>query len=312
MKTTLSLLLKGMAMGMAEVVPGVSGGTIAFITGIYETLIRTIKSVLSPAPWRMLRREGVPAAWAAANGGFILALLAGMALGIVAGVFGVSYLLEHFPPIVWAFFFGLIIASAIYISRQVSRWTPRVLAALVFGILVSYFVTQASPAQGPESWWFVFLSGMVAISALILPGISGSFILLLLGMYTLVIGTVKAVLETFATEDVLLLAIFALGCLFGLATFSRVLSWLFARHRALTLAGLTGFMIGSLPKIWPWRNVVQYRTNSSGEQVPFLEDNVLPAAYDGEPYLLWALLAGLAGFVLVFALEALDRSYRTN
>jgi putative membrane protein len=312
MKNTISLLLKGMAMGMAEVVPGVSGGTIAFITGIYETLIRTIKSVLSPEPWRKLLREGIPAAWDAANGGFLFALLAGMVLGIVAGVFGISYLLEHFPPIVWAFFFGLIIASAIYISRQVSRWTPQVLAALVFGILVSYFITQASPAQGPESWWFVFLSGMVAISALILPGISGSFILLLLGMYTLVIGTVKSVLETFAMADVLLLAVFALGCLFGLATFSRVLSWLFARHRELTLAGLTGFMIGSLPKIWPWRNVVQYRTNSSGEQVPFLEDNVLPAVYAGEPYLLWAVLAGLAGFGLVFALEALDRAYRTT
>jgi len=311
MKNTLSLMLKGMAMGMAEVVPGVSGGTIAFITGIYETLIHTIKIVLSPEPWRKLLSEGLMPAWKTANGGFLLSLLLGMGLGIGLGVFGISYLLEHFPPIVWAFFFGLIIASAIYISRQVSGWNARAAAALLFGILVSYFITQASPAQGPESWWFVFLSGAVAISALILPGISGSFILLLLGMYTLVIGTVKAVLETFAFDQLLLLAVFALGCLFGLATFSRVLSWLFAHYKAVTLAGLTGFMIGSLPKIWPWRNVVQYRINSKGEQVPFLEDNVWPVDYAGEPYLIWAWVAGLAGFALVFGLEALDRQWRT-
>ena len=312
MKERITLLFKGLAMGIAEVIPGVSGGTIAFITGIYETLLRSIKSILGPEAWQSWRRDGLAGAWRQANGPFLVPLITGMVIGLVTGVFGVSHLLENYPPVIWAFFFGLILASVLFIGRQVGKWDIRTWAGFLLAALVAYFITEASPAQGPEALWFVFLSGALAISALMLPGISGSFILLLLGMYTYIIGTVKEVLQRFTLEKAALLFVFGLGCLVGLASFSRVLSWLFAHHRKSTLATLTGFMLGSLNKVWPWRNVVQYRVNSKGEQVPFLEDNVLPVAYEGEPLVVWAIGAAILGFLLVFLLERLDKEAYNN
>jgi putative membrane protein len=307
MKKTNSLLLalKGMAMGIAEVIPGVSGGTIAFITGIYERLIDAIKSILGPEVWTTWRKEGMKGAWQRADGTFILTLLIGMALGVIAGVFGVSHLLENYPVLLWAFFFGLIIASAIYIGRLVDKWTAAEVIALVAGAVVAYLITVLSPAQGSDSPLAVFFAGAIAISALILPGISGSFILLLMGMYTLIIPSIKSVLENQDLPSLIILGIFALGCLLGLATFSRVLSWMFRRYHSLTMALLAGFMIGSLNKIWPWRNVLSYRVNSKGEEVPFLEKSVSPGAFDGEPFLIGAVIMMVVGFVVVFGLEKL-------
>lgn len=301
----LTLLLKGMAMGIAEVIPGVSGGTIAFITGIYERLINTIKTILGPEIFKSLRHDGLLGAWKKANGLFLTMLLGGMVLGIGVGVFGVTHLLENYPELLWAFFFGLIIASALYIGRQVTKWGAVEITILVIGVAVAYFITVASPAQGSESLVMVFIAGTIAISALILPGISGSFILLLMGMYTLIIPTVKDALKTFNPDSLVILVVFALGCLLGLATFSRVLSWTFKNYHNQTLALLTGFMIGSLNKIWPWRNVLEYRTNSKGEEVPFIEKSVLPSAYDGDPYVLGVIILMLVGFAAVFALEKL-------
>ncbi len=309
MKKTNSILLvfKGMAMGMAEVIPGVSGGTIAFITGIYERLIDAIKSILGPEVWVTLRKEGLAAAWNRGQGTFLTFLLIGMATGVVVGVLGVSHLLENYPVLLWAFFFGLIIASAIYIGRLVDQWTAKEIIALIIGAVVAYLITILSPAQGSDNPAAVFFAGAIAISALILPGISGSFILLLMGMYTLIIPAIKSVLENQDGKSLFTLAIFAVGCLVGLATFSRILSWMFRRFHGPTMALLAGFMIGSLNKIWPWRNVLSYRTNSSGEQVPFLERSVLPGAYEGEPFLLGAIITMVVGFVVVFGLERLGK-----
>lgn len=303
----LQLILKGMAMGIAEVIPGVSGGTIAFITGIYEQLLNAIKSFLGPESLKALRRGGIKEVWKVIDGPFLFFLLLGMAVGIIAGVFGVSLLLESYPVLVWAFFFGLIIASAIYIGRQVDQWGITQLVGLILAVILAYWITIATPAQGTSALWMVFLAGSIAISALILPGISGSFILLLMGMYTVVLPEIKNALSTFDTQSLLLVAVFALGCLFGLATFARALSWTFKHYKNTTLAILTGFMIGSLNKIWPWRNVLSTRIDSSGEEVPFLEQSVLPGQFEGEPFLILAIFMIVIGFVVVFLFEKMDR-----
>lgn len=315
----MSLVLKGMAMGMAEVIPGVSGGTIAFITGIYETLLDTIKNILGPEVWRAFRSGGLGSAWEKANGSFLVALLAGMLGGIIVGVFGITHLLEHYPILLWAFFFGLIIASALYIGRQVGRWSGVEAVGLIAGTVIAYIITIASPAEGSTSLGLVFVSGVIAISALILPGISGSFILLLMGMYTIIIPTIKEAIKTLAPESLVVLGVFGAGCLLGLATFSRVLSWTFKHYHNPTLAVLTGFMLGSLNKIWPWRKAILGLTEE-GELVSIgpgvvvdkvvREANLLPGQYAAEvgpAFLGGAVACMLAGLALVFVLEYVDQ-----
>ena len=311
----ISLAVKGMAMGIAEVIPGVSGGTIAFITGIYETLLETIKNILGPEVWVTLRREGLGAAWQKANGPFLVFLMGGMAAGIIFGVFFITHLLENYPIQLWAFFFGLIIASAIYIGRQVERWAAAEAVALVVGTILAYLITVATPAEGSTALGAVFVAGIIAISALILPGISGSFMLLLMGMYTIIIPTVKEALKTLDPDKLLILGVFGAGCLIGLGTFSRVLSWTFKHYHNPTLATLTGFMLGSLNKIWPWRKPVLGLTET-GELVDIQngmivdkvikEINLTPGQYVlevGNSYLFTALLAMALGLAVVFVLE---------
>lgn len=305
-KYSIALALKGMAMGIAEVIPGVSGGTIAFITGIYERLIHAIKNILGPELVRSFQRDGLAGVWKSVDGAFLLTLVFGMAIGVGVGVFGVSHLLENYPVLLWAFFFGLIVASAIYIGRQVERWRWQEIAVLLAGCILAYVITVAAPAQGSGAPWFVFLAGAIAISALILPGISGSFMLLLMGMYTLIIPSLKNFLESQDMDSLIVILIFGLGCLTGLATFSRVLSWTFRNYRNLTLATLTGFMIGSLNKIWPWRNVISYRIDSHGEEVPFLERSVWPSQFDGEPMILGVIILMVLGFAVVFLIDWMD------
>jgi putative membrane protein len=304
--------LKGMAMGIAEVIPGVSGGTIAFITGIFERLLTAIKTILSTKPLHLWRSGGFPAVWQGIDGNFMALLLGGMATGIVTGIFTITYLIEHYPPIIWAFFFGLIIASVVYVVRQVRGWKLAELLSLLAGALLAYWITVASPMQGSESLVVVFFSGMIAICALMLPGISGSFVLLLLGMYTFVIGSLKAVLSSLDPGSLQVVVVFALGCLGGMAFFSRILTWTLQHFHNATMAMMAGFMIGSLNKLWPWRNVLSYRTNSKGEQVPFQEANVLPEAYSGEPYVFAALTAIAAGLVLVVLLERMGEAGKTK
>ncbi len=292
-------------MGIAEVIPGVSGGTIAFITGIYERLLNAIKAILGPTIFNAFRSGGLAAVWLAVDGTFMFFLLVGMTTGVVTGVLGVSHLMEHYPQLLWSFFFGLIVASAILISRHVQQWNITAVLMLLLGTALAYYITVATPSQGIEALWFVFISGAIAISALMLPGISGSFVLLLMGMYTTVIGSVKNVLQHFDTKSLVVMVVFALGCLLGLGTFSRVLTWMFRKYHTQTMAILTGFMIGSLNKIWPWRNVLSYRTNSSGERVPFLEKSVLPGQFEGEPMIIGVLICMVIGFATGLLIEKL-------
>ncbi len=313
MKNSISLALKGMAMGMAEVIPGVSGGTIAFIPGIYEKLLHSIKA-FGPSLLVTLKEEGVKGAWTKINGNFLMTLLGGMAIGIVIGVFLISYLLETYPPLVWAFFFGLIIASAIYVGRQIEKWGPGEVLLLLVGSAVAYGITVIAPSSGSESLIFVFFSGAIAISALILPGISGSFILLLMGMYSYIISdTLKPALRTLAPDKLLIMVVFALGCLTGLMSVSRLLSWTFKHYRSFTLATLTGFMLGSLNKIWPWRNALEWLRDASGKIIMkddgitpkkiLVEENVWPAGYEGEPFVIGVVVLLVLGFLSVFVLE---------
>lgn len=302
-KEQISLFLKGMAMGIAEVIPGVSGGTIAFITNIYERLLSSIKSILGPELFRAWRRGGFAEVWKVIDGGFLLFLLLGMATGLVAGVFGVTHLLENHPRLVWAFFFGLILASSLFIGRQVKRWNAVSVLALIAGTAVALWYTLAMPGQGNEALWFVFLCGVIAISALMLPGVSGSFMLVLLGMYTVIIPSLKSVLQEQDMRSLIIIGVFGAGCLVGLATFSRVLTWLFRHYHDATMAVLTGFMLGSLNKIWPWREVLEYRINSSGIPEPLIERSVWPWNFSADPQIAGVLILMAAGFVLVYFLE---------
>ncbi len=306
-------IFKGMGMGIAEVIPGVSGGTIAFITGIYETLLNSIKS-FSPALLGVFKNEGVSGVWKHINGSFLVTLIIGMVLGILGGVLGVTYLLENYPVLLWSFFFGLIIASSIYVGKQVKGWNIGNILMLVLGAVVAYYITIASPAQGSENLLFVFFSGLIAISALMLPGLSGSFILLLLGMYKFILSdTLKTgVLKNQDPQAMLIMGVFGIGCLVGLMTFSRILSWTFKHYRNPTLALLTGFMIGSLNKVWPWQQVLSTRIKSDGEEVIQFSKSVLPSTfstlqnnllYGNEPYLIGAIALMFVGFASVFVLE---------
>lgn len=294
-------------MGIAEVIPGVSGGTIAFITGIYGTLLSSIKNILGPESWIALKKEGVAGWWKKISGSFLIFLIAGMIGGLVIGIFGITYLLDTFPLLLWSFFFGLILASAVYVGQKVPHWNLYNLIILAIGFGIAFSLTFLQPGMGKENMWFVFLSGAIAISALILPGVSGSFILLLLGMYTIVLPAAKSALTNFDPASLQLLAFFATGCLIGLALFSRILSWAFKNYEGLTLALLTGFILGSLGKIWPWRNVLTYRTNSKGESVPFLEDIVWPGKFEGDPMIIGCLLAILLGILVVYLFGKLEK-----
>ncbi len=318
----IGLLWRGASMGIAEVIPGVSGGTIAFITGIYEKLLNSIKAI-GPDLFTAFRKGGMKEAWKTLNGNFLLTLGIGMVLGIVIGVFGVSWLLSNYPPIVWAFFFGLIIASVIYIGKQIDKWSFKEIAALIVCAIFAYFLTTIVPAQGSESYFYVFFCGMIAISALILPGISGSFILLIMGMYTYIVQeTLRGVLSTFESGKIITMMVFGLGCLVGLATISRLLSWTFKNYRNITFAALSGFMLGSLNKIWPWRKPIEWLRDGQGKIImdedgvtpkKILEEiNISPSQYlsdlDLNHYLYLAIPALLLGIVLVFLLDRSNKN----
>ncbi len=310
LKQALPIILKGMAMGMAEIVPGVSGGTIAFITGIYERLLNCIKS-FSPKLISVFKESGFGGVWKQIDGNFILFLLTGMLGGIGVGITAITWLMENHTVLLWAFFFGLIIASVIYIFKQISNWNFLNATLTVLGAIIAYYITIATPASGNEALWFVFVSGAIAISALILPGISGSFILLLMGMYTYIIPLIKNTLKTFNTDGLITITVFGLGCLTGLLTFSRVLSWTFKNYKNPTLALLTGFMIGSLNKIWPWRKATQFTFDEQGLPDKVLKEiNLNPLNYFEqtgiEPQIMGATIVAILGFLLVFGLDKLS------
>ena len=254
LKDYIIISLKGMAMGAADVVPGVSGGTIAFISGIYEELLNSISS-FKFSLINVLKNEGIKVVWKKINGSFLLALFIGICFSVLSLAKLIENLLENHPILIWSFFFGLVLASIIYIAKQIKLWNIKCYLYLIFGLIFAYYITTLNPVITQNSSpWFLFLAGMIAICAMILPGISGSFILVLLGAY-------KPILNAINTKDFFSIIIFMAGAVLGLLTFSRVLKWLFSTYKNYTLALLIGFIAGSLNKIWPWKETISWRTN---------------------------------------------------
>jgi putative membrane protein len=310
------LYLKGMAMGTADVVPGVSGGTIAFISGIYEELLSSIRSI-GAHTITTLRKDGLAAAWRQINGGFLVTLLAGIATGVLLFVRPITWALEHAPVLIWSFFFGLVAASVWICGRKVRRWSVAPIAGFVIGTTAAGAIAFLHGASAPDHPVFFFFAGALAICAMILPGVSGSFILLLLGAYAPVMHAIK-------TFEVVTLGIFVAGCAAGLMAFSRLLTWMFRRYHDLTTASLTGFLLGSLLIIWPWKRVISVRESSKGLE-PFLRENVLPGDYaaineveallgitEKQPQLAGALALAVAGVVLLLWLERFAPRDRTK
>ena len=298
-KSWILLVLKGMGMGAADVVPGVSGGTIAFITGIYEKLIYSLKSINAKAV-QILFKEGFGPLWKRVNGNFLVAVFAGIFISIFTLASVLERLLENNPVLVWSFFFGLILASAVYIGKEIKSWDIKKVIALLAGVGTAYLITQLTPATTTEALWFVFLSGAIAICAMILPGISGAFILLLMGKY-------KFILEAVNELNVIILGAFAIGAVIGLLSFSHVLGWLLKHFHDITISALAGIMIGSLFKIWPWKHTLSTFTDRHGETQPLVQENVLPTQFEaltGNEAQLWpALGLALAGILLILIIE---------
>ena len=298
LKDYIIISLKGMAMGAADVVPGVSGGTIAFISGIYEELLNSISS-FNLSLFSVLKNEGFKKVWKMVNGRFLLALFTGICISVLSLAKLIENLLENHPILIWSFFFGLVLASIIYIAKQIKIWNIKSYLYLIFGLIFAYYITTLNPVISQNSSpWFLFLAGMIAICAMILPGISGSFILVLLGAY-------KPILNAINTKDFFSIVIFMAGAILGLLTFSRVLKWLFSKYKNYTLALLIGFIAGSLNKIWPWKETISWRTNSKGIEVPFNTTSVSPLSFDGDSKLLMAGLLAIIGFGLILLLEKL-------
>jgi putative membrane protein len=296
------LILKGMGMGAADVVPGVSGGTIAFITGIYEELVHSIKNI-NFATISKLWKEGLPAFWKALNGNFLVSVIAGILASVLTLARLLEYLLVNHPVLIWSFFFGLIIGSAIFIARSIGKWNAGIVLGLLAGIAVAWVITSVTPAETTEAYWFVFISGAVAICAMILPGISGSFILLLLGKY-------QYILNALNEGKISVISTLLVGALVGIISFSHLLSWLLRRFHHLTIAVLSGFMIGSLNKIWPWKITIEEYLDSHGLAQPLVQKNVLPGRFaetsGADPQVIWAALLALAGFLLIFVFEGIS------
>lgn len=298
-KDWLGLFVKGTAMGAADAIPGVSGGTVAFISGIYEELLDSIRKI-TPQALTLLWRQSPLAFWQHINGTFLVVLLSGVLISLASVARLAIYLLDQYPILLWAFFFGLIVSSSVWILRQIRQWDIRMIALVWIGASLSYAVTLLTPVEAQISTLVVFGAGCIAICAMILPGISGSFILLLLGLYSPIMGAIKAF-------DLPVLGVFLAGCAVGLLSFSHLLAWMFRHYHDLTLALLTGVMLGSLNKVWPWKYTTQYRINSHGDSVPLLQDSVLPASYQAltgeQSFLLGALLLMLLGAIAVYMLE---------
>ena len=293
------LFLKGMGMGAADVIPGVSGGTIAFITGIYEELIKSIKFIDLEAI-KMLFSGKIMDFWVRINGNFLLVLFTGILLSLLSLAKLILYLMEFYPIQLWSFFFGLILISSVIVLREVRKWSISVVLSGIIGIVIAYLITIMTPAQTPEGLWFIFLSGCIAICAMILPGISGSFILLILAKY-------EYIMEAVTSFNVPVLLIFALGCIVGITSFARVISWVFEHYHNLTVSLLAGFMLGSLNKVWPWKEVVSYHINSDGEQVPVVTRSISPTSYfevtGSDSLLPEAVIYAAVGILLVIVLE---------
>lgn len=316
-KNVFGLAARGIAMGAADIIPGVSGGTIAFITGIYEELLATI-SGLNFGLIKTWRTEGFRAMWEQGNFRFLVALFSGIVISIASLAVLIEHLLEAYPIQLWSFFFGLIIASVWLVGKTVEQWNAKTILGLIGGTVVAYLVSVMGPSEDSTNLLYIFICGSIAVCAMILPGISGSFILVLLGAYAAVLGAVSSLLSALKASNwdlvftnMLTLVVFVAGCLVGLISFSRFLNWLFKKAHNLTIAVLTGFLIGSLNKIWPWKETLEYRIKHEGEineeLIPVVQKNISPSKFTelfDTPNHFWAglILAGL-GILLIVLLE---------
>jgi putative membrane protein len=301
----LSDYFKGMAMGAADVVPGVSGGTIAFITGILYPLLDGIRKI-NPQLLVILKEKGLKAAFLYINGWFLIAVFAGILTSILSLAKLISWLLANYPIPVWSFFFGLILFSVIHMLKQIKAFNLARLILFAVGVVFAWVITTLHPIAMEVSYLNFFIAGCIAICAMILPGISGSFILLLLGLYPAVLAAVKGL-------DIGILACFAIGCVVGLLSFSHVLSALLRHFHDETVMFLTGLMLGTLGKIWPWKEVLTWRTNSQGEQVALTERNLSPMQFEQvtgqSSEIIYAIICLLLGITLVWGLEQFGKKH---
>ena len=315
------LYLKGVAMGIADLIPGVSGGTIAFITGIYERLIAALKSIDLDAV-KLLFTFKLKKFFKKIDGGFLFTLIAGILTSILLLAKLMKYLLENEPVMLWAFFFGLILSSIYIVLKKVKKWNVIGIVMFIVGTIGAYLVTSSGKVHLPDGPFFVFLSGAIGIIAMILPGISGSYILLILGKYTYIIGILTTFTDylkdslsslvkgdlsyltgNFPSEEAGMLLLFVCGTVTGLIAFSRVLNWLFKNHHDLAVFTLAGFMLGSLNIIWPWKNITGTETDHKGV-VQNIYENTLPTEFNQLFFIIIGLM--LAGFAIVYLIDHLS------
>ena len=297
------LILKGIAMGAADLVPGVSGGTIAFISGIYEELISSLNAI-NLSLIKTIKTEGLKSTWEKINGNFLVAILLGIAISIISLSKLITWLLLEKPILVWAFFFGLVLASILFVIKKINQWKLGEFLGLIIGTFFAYQLTNLGALGNSESMFYLFISGSIAICAMILPGISGAFILVLLGSY-------NTVLQAINDKSIGKLAVFMAGTIVGILSFSKLLKWLFKNYKSITLAVLTGFMVGALAKIWPWKKALTYRINSKGINVPLNEECISPLSFDGNPQILSAIALMVFGFLMILILEKIGSKNKT-
>ncbi len=296
LKDTIALFIKGVFMGAANIIPGVSGGTIALITGIYQDLLLAIRS-FDMNTIRLLARLKIKQALATLHLRFLVVLTAGIALSILSIAHIMTYLFDNFKVQTWALFFGLILASILVMGLKIEKWFGSGGISFVVGTLFSYIFVGMIPVSTPETWWFILIAGMIVICTMILPGLSGSFLLLIIGKYELIIGALK---QPFQLDNFIIMLIFGIGCVVGIMAFSRVLSVMLEKWENITMAALTGIMCGSMRKIWPWKEVLEKQIIHGKEKI-ITEINVLPQQYDS--VFLVAIGLIVVGFVLVVILE---------
>ena len=303
MKFEFWVLIKGMLMGAADIVPGVSGGTVAFITGIYERFLHALKNFM-PLLFGLVKHKAFKRFLHESDCIFLVTLFSGILISVVSLAKAISFLMVHYPIPLWSCFFGLILASVFVVAKDIKKWTFSLVLALVLGGLFAWAITQISPASIEKQPFTIFISGVLAICAMVLPGISGSFILVILGSYAWILEAIKQ----FEWST---LGLFSAGCLVGILSIANVLSWAFDRYKALTLSVLIGFMLGAMPKIWPWKEVLSYRENSKGELVPLSEAPIMPSKYEMingvDSQLLLALGCALLSAFLVYVLSSFAR-----
>lgn len=299
-RKAMNLALKGLCMGSADVIPGVSGGTIALITGIYEDLIGALRSIDTKVVQKLLVLD-IKGVVANVHVRFLLALFCGISAAILSLARLMNYLLHHHPIPTWSLFFGLIAASTLMIGKHVSNWFGKAGISLVAGIIAATLIVNLIPMQTPEDLWFIFLCGIVAICAMILPGISGAFILLILGKYEYVTGALK---NPFLPHNLTIILVFCIGCALGLLGFSRVLNYLLQKFHNLTMAFLTGLIAGSMQKIWPWKEIIETQVIRGKVHVIWGGPTLPPAI--NQAFFIAAGLAAL-GFVAVLIIESLSK-----